>query len=137
MLSKLMAFDYGQKRIGVATGQAITHTATPLTTVFQNASGPDWSFLQDLIQKWRPDALIVGLPIDFYDRYTAITTEARDFGQILQHKTNKPVYYMDEKLSTREAHWRLDEQTKRKTSHYKVDALAASIILESWLEQNA
>ena len=60
--NSFMAFDFGLRRIGVATGQRITGTATPLTTVAARGGQPDWTAIEQLVRQWRPDALIVGVP---------------------------------------------------------------------------
>ena len=54
----LLGFDYGTKRIGVAVGQTLTHSATPLTTLTTINTKPDWDAISRLIQEWRPDALV-------------------------------------------------------------------------------
>ncbi len=67
---------------------------------------------------------------------TESTKSARDFGENIQKIFNIPVTFIDEKLSTREARWRLEDSTKKTARHIKVDAIAACIILETWMNQN-
>jgi hypothetical protein len=61
-MSTLLGFDFGQKKIGVAVGQTITGTATPLTTLRNRGRTPDWPAIEALIREWQPDAAVVGLP---------------------------------------------------------------------------
>ncbi|MDH5485072.1 MAG: Holliday junction resolvase RuvX, partial [Gammaproteobacteria bacterium] len=62
MIQTVLGFDYGEKRIGVATGQTITCHASPLTTLQALHNKPDWDAIEKLFKEWRPDALIVGIP---------------------------------------------------------------------------
>ena len=61
MAGRLLGFDYGRKRIGVASGQQITATASALETVRVFSSGPDWSRLDNLVNQWQPETMVVGL----------------------------------------------------------------------------
>ena len=61
-INTLLCFDFGTKRIGVAVGQSITKTASPLKTVKNKNNKPDWKDIEQLIKEWQPDALIVGIP---------------------------------------------------------------------------
>jgi len=98
-----VGFDFGYKRIGVAVGQQLTCSASPLTTLAATQGVPDWSVVQKLINQWRPVALIVGLPtcIDDSEQYT--TAAARGFARQLRKRFALPVHLSDERLSTVEA----------------------------------
>ena len=61
-ISKVIGFDYGKKRTGIASGQTITNTATPLITLTQIEGNPDWEGIKRQIEEWQPDALIIGVP---------------------------------------------------------------------------
>ena len=58
----LLGFDYGRKRIGVAVGQCVTQSATALATVSARDGKPDWTAITRLLEEWKPDALVVGIP---------------------------------------------------------------------------
>ena len=133
MPETLMALDFGHKRIGIATGQTLTCTASPLTTLNAIRGEPDWHTLDTLVRQWRPGAIIVGLPIDTHGYETAITTAARNFGEQVASRYGRTVHFMHEGYSTREARWRLRAAEARDAGHRRVDALAAAIILESWM----
>ena len=64
MPETLLGFDYGTRRIGVAVGQTLTGTATPLTALDSENTRPDWEAISALIQEWKPSALVVGYPVD-------------------------------------------------------------------------
>lgn len=132
-LKKLIGIDFGQSRIGIASGQMITRTATPIATVSAKNGEPDWQTLDRLIKKWQPDEVIVGLPIDTRDQETDITKAARTFADVIQQRYQKPVHLISETFSTREARWRLENVRNKAVSHIKVDAIAACVILETWM----
>lgn len=130
---RLMAFDFGMKRMGVAIGQAITHSATPLETLPMKDGVPVWENISRLIQRWKPDALIVGIPLNMDGTDQPITHTAREFAIQLAEKTNLPVHPMDERLTTKAAREQLflDGGYKALQSG-QVDAYAAKLILENW-----
>ena len=120
-----LAFDFGTRRIGVAVGQAITGTASPLAELPARDGTPSWEEVEGLLAAWRPAALVVGLPLDAQGRETPLARRARRFGNRLRGRYNLPVYFVDERLSSREA--------EARGGGRKVDALAAAVILETWL----
>lgn len=122
----LLAFDYGDKRIGVAVGQTLTATASPLTTLKLRQQRPDWAAITHLIETWRPAALVVGIPVTMQDEIQPLTDKARAFARRLEGRYHLPVYGVDERLSSYAARDRL-------RSTYDVDAVAAQVILETWL----
>lgn len=125
----LLAFDYGEKRIGVAVGQTLTATASPLTTLAARFGKPDWNKVQTIIDQWRPDALVVGLPLNMDGTEQKATKEARRFARRLQKHHPLPMHFADERLSTREARDREHERMPREGR----DAVAAQVILEGWM----
>lgn len=134
----VMGFDFGLKRIGIATGQTITATASPQTTLFSRDGVPDWDSISKLINEWQPKALIVGLPLRLDGSEQPFTQHARKFGQRLHGRYQKPVFFVEEQLSSFEAEQRnLKPQNRtqnRTTNQTQIDAHAAQIILQNWLE---
>jgi len=132
----VLAFDFGLKWIGVATGQTITTTATPLTTLQANKGKPAEAAMLSLVKEWRPVTLLVGLPLNMDDTENDISKKARVFARWLESLTDLPVELVDERLSTREAN---DRRGKPRTG--KPDdpshAEAACVIAETWLNQQA
>ncbi|WP_440993186.1 Holliday junction resolvase RuvX [Cysteiniphilum litorale] len=134
---KLIGLDYGKSRIGIASGQMITKTATPIATIAAKQGEPEWQELDKIIKQWRPSDIIVGLPIDAKDQETKITEEARAFAQKVELRYQKPVHLISETFSTREARWRLEEVQNKSNRHLKVDAFAACVILETWMNDQS
>ena len=123
----LLCLDFGEKRIGVAVGQALTRTATPLETIAVRHGRPDWDRLARLVESWQPGAIVVGNPVNMDGSRQKVTASADRFARRVAGRFNLPVYRADERLSTFEARLR-----NRRGGHD--DAIAAQVILESWLE---
>lgn len=126
----VIGFDFGLRRIGVAVGQTVTKTASPEAIVSSQDGKPDWAHITQLFERWQPVAIVVGLPMRLDGSEQALTQPARKFGQRLSGRYQRPVYYMEEQLSSIEAEHRQLKQTH-------IDDHAAQIILENWLEANA
>lgn len=129
--SRAMGFDFGMRRIGVATLQSITSTAEPLDILKATDGIPDWGIIATLIKAWQPDILVVGLPLNMDGSEQEITFAAKKFARRLGAKFKLPYTLVDERLTTIEARHRA-----RATTSDKVDAVAAAIILESWSNDN-
>ena len=126
MSGVILGFDFGVKKIGIAVGQQVTRTANPLTIIRARDGIPDWDALDNIMNEWRPTQLVVGLPLNMDDTPSDMSALAEKFGRRLNGRYNLPVEMMDERLSTFEAQQRAEgEET--------VDAIAATVILESWL----
>ena len=133
-----IGFDFGYKRIGVAVGQKLTGSASPLATLEAKLGIPNWDVVQKLLNQWHPRALVVGLPtcIDGTEQYT--TAASRGFARQLRKRFALTVYLVDERLSTVEARAHLfAEGGYRKIKTSEVDSIAACVILEQWLQGNA
>lgn len=132
----ILGFDFGLKYIGVASGQLLTKTATPLTCLRATDGIPNWDEVQTLITNWRPDTIIVGLPLNMDDSTQYLTNCAKKFGHRLEQKFKIPVQFVDERLSTWEAkQTTLSRTTKLNTQLTAINSKAAAIILEQWLNQ--
>lgn len=130
-----LGFDFGLKRIGVAVGQAITQTASPLPTIKAEQGKPDWNVIQSIIKKWHPEALIVGLPTDSSGESLSVTKPTRVFAAKLKACSNLPVHLVDERLTTMEARAKLFEKGGyKKIKSAAIDGYAATLILEQWLQ---
>jgi len=132
----LLGFDLGTVRTGVAVGERSTGTASPLTTLRAVRKAPDWEGIARLIDEWRPVELVVGLPLNMDGTDNDMTVRARRFSRQLHGRTRLPVHLADERLTTVEAASRLhDNGTFPDRNDGMVDALAAQIILETWLAE--
>ncbi|TNF34139.1 MAG: Holliday junction resolvase RuvX [Gammaproteobacteria bacterium] len=131
----VIALDYGPKKIGLATGNTLTSTASPLCVVPMKQHAPDWASIESHVREWKASTLIVGLPLNMDGSESAISAQAREFARALHNRTRLPVMMMDERLSTREAREQASDAGYRQGS--AVDALAAQRILLSWFADPA
>ena len=124
--STVLAFDFGLRNIGVATGQAVTHTASELGTVRARDGVPDWHAMDALVREWQPDVLVVGLPLNMDDSLSDMAARAKRFATKLETRYRLHVELVDERLTSFEARGLsrdLDEQ----------HAIAARLIAETYL----
>ena len=130
-----LGFDFGNKKIGVAVGQTITASASPLQTIRSINQNPNWEIISKLIQEWRPTGLIVGISKQADGSNNLITPRMIKFCRQLEGRYQLPVYQQDETLSTFEAKQLLfDEVSVNASRLWEVqDQLAAQLILQSWL----
>lgn len=126
-----LGFDFGTQRIGVAAGQRITHTASPVVTLNTCNGKPDWPAISQLIEVWQPEALIVGIPRRHDDSDNPVTPAAQRFARQLAGRYRLAVHEVDELLSSVEAAH--IEAAQRHGKSAPVDARAAQIILQTWL----
>jgi len=122
-IRSFLAFDFGTKRVGVASGNTMMRTATPLRTI---AAEGDARFdaIGKLIAEWAPDALVVGVPVHPDGTPHDNTARARRFGRQLHGRFRLAVHEVDERYTTTEAH---------AMGAADVDAASAAIILEQFL----
>lgn len=126
----VLGFDYGTHKIGVAVGQALTGTATPLETLGLVNQKPNWQRIAQLLEDWRPDALVVGHPFEMTDREAGNAEGAKRFARQLNGRFHLPVHMVDERLTSREAWSQLGRQAGKDPT--RVDSYAAKLILETW-----
>jgi putative Holliday junction resolvase len=131
----VLAFDFGEKRIGVAVGETILKAAHPLTTISAEENELKFNQIGQLITEWRPSLLVVGLPTYMDGKPHGMTQLAKKFAQRLEGRFNLPVIMVDERLSSAEAAQNLREAgitgSKQKTM---IDAVAAQSILQSYFD---
>lgn len=132
--STIFGFDFGLKRIGVAVGQLLTATASPVTIINANQGEPDWNAMDRLFDEWKPAACVVGLPWNMDGTSQKITRQAQHFATQLQEHYGLPVYTTDERLTTKEAREQLFSEGGYKALRKRVDSTAAQIILTGWLQ---
>ncbi|MFT6085585.1 MAG: putative Holliday junction resolvase [Glaciecola sp.] len=132
--STTIAFDYGTKSIGVAVGQMVTGTASPLSAIKANDGIPNWQTIADIFAEWQPQNLLVGLPLNMDGTEQELTQRARKFASRLHGRFGLVVHTFDERLSTVDAKARLFELGGfKKLTKEKVDSVSACLIYESWL----
>ncbi len=137
MALTLLTFDYGTQNIGVASGQTLTGTATELPPLKARDGIPDWKQVEALLKEWRPDRVLVGLPLNMDDSESELSTRARKFGKRLHGRFGVTVEMVDERLSTFAAKQEAAERGHRGNfAKAPIDSIAARLILESWLQQH-
>ena len=127
----LLAFDYGTHKIGVAVGQSLTGTATPLETLRMVNRKPDWRRIGQLLEEWHPEALVVGHPFEMTGREANNAPGAKRFARQLHGRFRIPVHLADERLTSRDAWSALGRRAGSDPT--RVDSYAAKLILETWL----
>ena len=136
----ILSFDFGLRRIGVAVGQFTSKTASSLETV-SHGKAPNWAAIDRLVREWKPACLLVGLPLGPEGDETEMSRAARSFGAQLGQRYSLQVSYADERLSSRAAEDRFAEMraqgSLRRKHARQLDAMAAQIILENWLQSTS
>lgn len=131
----ILGFDYGLRQIGVAIGQGITQQARELCVLKARDGIPNWQQIENLLKEWQPDVLVVGLPLNMDGTTSEMSNRAEKFARRLHGRFRLPVYTHDERLTSFEAKGLYFKQGHKGDYHkHPVDALAAALIIESWLE---
>jgi putative holliday junction resolvase len=136
----VMAFDFGEKRIGVATGETMLKLAHPLTTINAEENEVKFAQIGELIKEWRPALLVVGLPMHMdghlnNNKPHLLTALSKKFAQRLEGRFNLPVVMVDERLSSVEAAQNLSAAgVKGMKQKAMLDAVAAQSILQSYFD---
>lgn len=134
----VLGIDFGTKRIGLALAQTLTRQANALKVLNNNQQL--WQDLQSIIKEWQIKKLIVGLPLDMDGEEQEVTRQVKNFAKKLKHQFELPVYFVDERLSSYEAERQFQLQraagASRAKDKQKIDAMAAQVILQSWLDHH-
>lgn len=134
----IIAFDFGLRRIGVAVGQQVTSSASPLDVIGNGANGPAWEQITTLIKEWRPNRLIVGMPMHADGSPSDISALVQAFIDALG-RFELPVEAVDERYTSVEAETLLKSQRadgiRGRISKEMIDSVAAAVIAERWLKK--
>jgi putative Holliday junction resolvase len=131
----LLAFDFGLRRLGIATANLQTRTASPLKTLIVDVALP-WNELDRVVDDWQPSQLVVGMPCQETARHVA--ERAHSFARALNERYRLPVATVDETLTSRAARAELAAGRRsgflrRRIGKGKADRLAACLIAEQWM----
>ena len=130
-----LAFDFGEKRIGVAVGEHLLGIAHPLTTIENEANDVRFAAIAGLISEWRPTVLIVGLPLSLDGEEHATSLLCRKFARRLDGRFDLPVVMIDERLTSAEASSSLNESgIHGRKQKVMLDQVAAQHILQSYFD---
>ena len=133
-----MGFDYGLRRIGVAVGQMITGTASPLAPLRAQSGAPDWQAVQALLMEWQPSVVVVGEPLQMDGSDSEITRRARKFARRIHGRFGLKVVMADERLTSFEVKgWVRERCGPQNFGDFAVDSLAAMVIVEQWLQSTS
>ena len=124
----VMAFDYGTRRIGVAIGNTLTGSGQPIQIIAENGDDARFGLIETLIQEWRPDQLVVGLPCHPDGVPHKMTAKAKRFGNQLNGRFHLPVSWVDERYTSAV----LEGNPEMRDN---LDAQSATLILEQYFAE--
>ena len=128
---QIVAFDFGEKKIGVAVGQTSPYTSSPLQVIFNNHDKVNWNEISILLEEWKPELILVGKPLNMDGTDSEIMMKVDAFYKKLESLYDAKFEYVDERLTTFEAKDILKENNVE-----TVDANAAKILIDNWFEIN-
>ncbi len=134
-MGTVLAFDYGEKRTGVAVGETALGQAHPLEVIRAGSDPERLAAIGKLVKEWQPELLVVGRPTHADGTPHEMTVRAHEFSLLLMDHFGLPVQEADERLTSRDAETRLRE-TGRNAKNMKplLDAVAAQLILQTWFD---
>ena len=130
----LIGFDFGERRIGVAVGETSTRIANPLGAIEERANDERFRAIGRIVDEWQPVGFVVGRPRHSDDSEHAVAKLAEKFARRLESRYHLPVEFIDETLTSAIAESELREIRTRASRKSDVDALAAAMILQSYLD---
>ncbi len=131
----VLAFDFGERRIGIAVGEHLLASATPLMTIDNESNEIRFQIITKLVSEWQPRLLVVGLPLSLDGTEHAVTQLCKKFARRLNGRFNLPVMLIDERYSSVEASQRLNEAGIRgRAQKEMLDQVAAQTILQSYFD---
>ena len=128
---QIIAFDYGEKKIGVAVGQTSTNTSSPLQIIFNKDNNTNWTCISSLLDEWKPDLILLGKPLNMDGSESEIMKKVDKFYKELKSIYDADIEFVDERLTTFEAREILKDE-----KHDNVDAHAAKILIDNWFDIN-
>ena len=128
---QIIAFDYGEKKIGVAVGQTSTNTSSPLQIIFNKENKTNWVSISSLLDEWKPDLILLGKPLNMDGSESEIMKKVDKFYKELKSIYDADIEFVDERLTTFEAREILKDE-----KHDNVDAHAAKILIDNWFDIN-
>ncbi|MDC0180558.1 Holliday junction resolvase RuvX [Pseudomonadota bacterium] len=130
---QILAFDFGTHHIGVAVGQTVTKTSSPLVVLNVAREGKEiWNTISTLIDEWKPDQLLVGKPLNMDGTPSEMMKKVDPFFKKLQKISSIPCELVDERLTSFEAKQLMHVDS----NDDRIDDLAAKIFLDNWIEHH-
>ena len=128
---QIIAFDYGEKKIGVAVGQTSTNTSSPLQIIFNKDNKTNWISISSLLDEWKPGLILLGKPLNMDGSRSEIMKKVDKFYKELKSIYDADIEFVDERLTTFEA-----RQILKDKKQDNVDAHAAKILIDNWFDIN-
>lgn len=133
----VLALDYGVKKMGMALGNTLTRNSRPFEILAMNNGQPDWDNLLGIIDKWKIQHIVVGLPLNMDGSNSMLSKRAHKFARRLAHRLGEEhltaeVVMFDERLTSIEARQMAWEQGWIKHERDPIDDIAACILLDSY-----
>ena len=137
----LLAIDYGTRKVGLAIGHRLTGSARPLDPIRYRQSEALMKGLKTICERWHPDHIVIGLPLDGAGEETQMSREIRKFAAALRETIpDVEIDMHDERMSSQRAAEgfarRRSEGRARRSDADRLDSMAAAVILESWMNQH-
>ena len=128
---QIIAFDYGEKKIGVAVGQTATNTSSPLQIIFNKENNINWVSISSILDEWKPNLILIGKPLNMDGSESEMMKKINKFYIKLKSIYDADIEFVDERLTTFEARIILKGEKQ-----INVDAHAAKILIDNWFEIN-
>jgi putative holliday junction resolvase len=135
MAGTLLGFDFGEKRIGVAVGETETGIAHPLMGIVAEATDARFALIEKVVSEWHPTGFVVGRPRHPDGGEHAVAKLVEKFARRLAGRFSLPVVFVDETLSSATAEEQMRDTHARIRGKTDIDALAAAVILQSYLNE--
>lgn len=137
----VMGLDFGISKMGIALGNTLTQTATPLMQFKMDNGKPNWDDLLKLVEEWQVATIVIGLPLNMDGTESELGNRAKKFARRLNHQLEMakipcPIVLADERLTSREAKNLAWEYGLIKKETDPIDSIASAIMLGSWLREN-
>ncbi len=133
-----IAFDYGLKKTGVAIGQSITKRASPLTSLPMTHGEPDWSEIDKIFKNFKPNCAVFGIPEKQMNKDNSLMDQIKRFSLKIKNRYGISIEFINEHLTSKTAKDQLKQQRQegilqRQLKKGQIDSMAASIILQEWM----
>jgi putative holliday junction resolvase len=137
MHKTILAFDFGEQRIGIAVGQSITGTASALTTISARSRAERLEKIASYVHDWQPTLLVIGQPLYPDGQANEMTALAAKFARQISEHFKLPYALVDERYTSVAAAQELNENKSSKSSRSGIDAAAAALIAEQYFAQTS
>jgi putative Holliday junction resolvase len=140
-MSRVLGLDYGERRIGIAVSDPTRTIAQPLPTILRRRGRrPPYVKIMEAVSEWAVQSIVIGLPVEISGEEGQPAADVRAFGEALGQRSDLPIEYWDERFRSVRAEReiaRLGLSAKARRQKERVDAMAAMLILQSYLDAHS